>query len=89
MNGNEPAFPEPFLSHPNLALATKPGLSKREYFAAMAMQGLLSNPEYMRELDVSYKIKVITDKNVMLAREAVDMSDELLKQLELVKPQQP
>lgn len=34
-DGNEPAYPD----------RNNPGLSKREYFAAMAMKGLLSDPE--------------------------------------------
>lgn len=61
------------------------GLNKREYFATMAMQGLLSNPQYTQELKDNYNSKVITDANLMCAREAVDMADELLKQLEPLK----
>lgn len=38
-NPNEPIFPH----HSNLGLIA-PGLSKRELFAAMAMQGILANP---------------------------------------------
>lgn len=36
-DGNEPAYPD----------RNNPGLSKREYFAAMAMKGLLSDSEDM------------------------------------------
>jgi hypothetical protein len=55
------------------------GLTKREYIAAMAMQGLVSNHFYLQSLD---KVKnVIPSQNDMLVREAIDMADELLKQL--------
>lgn len=59
------------------------GLTKREYFAAMAMQGMLSNPHYLQMLDINIERKVITNQNIMLCRESLDMADELLKQLEL------
>lgn len=45
MNPNDPAFPckdvGNLLNPPEL-----PGLTKREYFAALAMQGMLSNVQY-------------------------------------------
>jgi len=40
MNANEPAYPN---IGPELPWAQSPGLTKREYFAAMAMQGLLAS----------------------------------------------
>lgn len=46
------------------------GLTKREYFAAMAMQGLCANPLYK---ETNYET---------IARESVSSADELLKQLE-------
>jgi hypothetical protein len=48
---------------------THNGLTKREYFAAMAMQGLLSNGEYKNQM-VSY----VTDYSV-------DFADSLIKEL--------
>jgi hypothetical protein len=33
------------------------GLSKREYFAAMALQGILSNPEFMATMAASVAVK--------------------------------
>ena len=49
------------------------GLTKREYIAAMAMQGILSNPNcepiYQREYDD-------------IAKESIRVSNTLLKQLE-------
>lgn len=44
------------------------GLIKREYFAAMAMQGLCANP-------------AVSD-NANIAKISVSLADELLKQLE-------
>ena len=45
------------------------GLTKREYFAAMAMQGILANTNFISITDYA-------------AKEAILQADELLKQLE-------
>ena len=45
------------------------GLTKREYFAGLAMQGLLSNPERIGTADKYAEI-------------SIEFADELLKQLE-------
>ena len=45
------------------------GLTKREHFAGLAMQGLLANPDY-------------TDEKLRVTIYAVELADELLKQLE-------
>ena len=50
------------------------GLTKREHFAAMAMQGLLGTTHAIENLSSD-----------QLAKEAVDMADELLKALEQSK----
>lgn len=58
---------------------TKPqGLTKREYFAAMAMQGLLSNPDWMREHEGK---KYLLPPEVV-AEVAIDKANALLKALE-------
>jgi len=67
-NGSEAAFP--LISPDGLAINT--GLTKREHIAAMAMQGLLSNPSGYNI--VSWKRTVVED--------AVDLADALLKALE-------
>jgi hypothetical protein len=42
-NPNEPAFSKPAFYHPDGGLdSPNTGLTKREYFAAMALQGLLA-----------------------------------------------
>jgi hypothetical protein len=67
MNANEPAFPEPYINDPHLALSLKPGLTKREYFAAMALMGMdqgYSDPKQAAEMSIRF-------------------ADEFLKQLEL------
>ena len=49
------------------------GLTKREYFAAMAMQGLLARYNFSSDEDV-------------VARNAVDYADALLSELEKPQP---
>jgi hypothetical protein len=83
-NSDKPAYPlaERCLQDDDGLYVRSNGLTKREYFAAMAMQGLLSNPEYIRQLEQSAKVISSFDSNNMLVRESLDMADELLKQLE-------
>ena len=51
------------------------GITKREYFAGLAMQGLIAGRK-----DELYKIDSITIK--MYIKISVELTDELLKQLE-------
>ena len=70
-NGDFPAHPTEYRSQdgtPDMI----PGLTKREYFAAMAMQGLLGN-NIVKDLDLAKE---------MIAADALVYADELLKQLE-------
>jgi hypothetical protein len=53
------------------------GLTKREYFAAKAMQGLLSNPEWMKE----YKGEKYLMQPDIIAEVAIKITDELIKAL--------
>lgn len=76
-NFERPAYPTNGRMHSEMT-----GLTKREMFAMAAMQGLLSNAGYTQGLEANYKNNVITDMNAMAAREAIDMADQLLKQLE-------
>lgn len=55
--------------HPQMAI----GLTKREYFAGLAMQCILSNPEFMD----------LSESGV--SENAIKQADELLKQLEPIK----
>lgn len=48
------------------------GLTKREYFAGLAMQGILSNPNNVPSSNVNFKL---------IAEDACLLADELLRQL--------
>lgn len=72
-NSNEPAFPR----------ATQnmwTGLTKREYFAAMAMQGLLSGLGFVEK---DGQVGLISHEE--LAKPSVDYADALLAELEKEK----
>lgn len=56
------------------------GLTKREYFAAMAMQGLLANPR-LSDLQTMERFNGKT-VGESLAIISIEYADELLKQLE-------
>lgn len=70
-NNHKPAFP----AVEGSTAFYEPGLSKREWLAGMALQGILSNPQ----LDIA------TTKMEIIARDAGALADTLL--LELSKPQ--
>lgn len=65
------------------------GLTKREYFAGLAMQAILSN----RELQICLFMDLESDKKIFpninrqnaIAIHAIKEADELLKQLEKTK----
>lgn len=75
-NQNEPAFPTEYteIEQGERVLFYKDGLTKREYFAGLAMQGICAS---IKELPFGYST---ADMAVMLA-------DALLA--ELAKPQKP
>lgn len=75
-NGDQPIYPDPIRGAEQSIFNQTPdamptGLTKREYFAAMAMQGMLSNELVPNVQDVEYAAGL-----------AVKAADELLKQLE-------
>ena len=51
------------------------GLSKKEYFSVLAMQGLISNPNIVRPKESDKEFKDFSER-------AIKYADELLKQLE-------
>jgi hypothetical protein len=65
-NSNNQAFPVAGSEHHDF----EPGLTKREYLAAMAMQALLSNSN-----------KDYTDLENLLAKRSITYADALLKKL--------
>ena len=74
-NGNTPAFGYGFANEKDHQEV--PGLTKREYFAAMAMQGLLASMA-----EKAARGNWGTEVNE-LANASVKIADELLKQLYL------
>ena len=80
-NKNQPAYP------PNAGWehSEAKGLTKREYFARLAMQGLLSSNG-----DVKYIVKT-NDRDIFtltaqtLAKDAILLADVLLKELDNTK----
>ena len=74
-NGNDSAFSKPaFVSQQGVVDPPQEGLTKREYFAGLAMQGLLRN-HLMIDTMNEYSKDWISKHSILIA-------DELLKQLE-------
>lgn len=67
-NPNDTAFPDQHL--------IGQGLTKREFFAAMAMQGLISN-----WLEIAEITSALKGESLPLCTEAVRLSDKLIKEL--------
>jgi len=74
-NKNEPAFP--IVETKNVDNISF-GLSKREYIAALTLQGILSNAHYINYTSAHVEL-MSCDK---IVAQAVLFTDELLKQLE-------
>lgn len=55
------------------------GLTKREYFAAMALQGIMGNQQLQNKIIVNQSKESIRKT---LSRFSIQLADELLKQLE-------
>ena len=72
MSANDPAYPTP----------TDAGLTKRELFAAMAMQGLLSNPGGPYQSSDTCGWRLVNCTHHQLAMECIDMAYALLEELE-------
>jgi hypothetical protein len=75
-NGEQPITPciikgkQGFGSQPTISDKEVYGLTKREYFAGLAMQGIMTN--------VSYPLGIKTE---IVASKSIELADELLKQL--------
>ena len=73
-HGDSPAFSKSAFYHPDGGLdSPNAGLTKREYFAAMALQGIIANKD---GLDI--KIERIVES-------AVDTADALIEELNKTK----
>ena len=100
-NANQPAFPEvnseiiKIGGEDALNTVTNGGLTKREYFAAMAMQGFI-NTNMVREETMHSKIQRLLGldgwkvKNSYsysnIVKSSVELADKLLAELEKSKP---
>lgn len=73
--GNEPAFPQSE-SVGDVSI-THGGMSLRDYFAAKAMQAIVTNDEMIKRLDRSECYKGITS-GICIAKEAYMLADFLL-----------
>jgi len=78
---NPSAFPEPFVNDPNLAISNTPGMTLRDYFAAKAMQGFLTNNNLGNVLEKS-GAKTMEDADDCIAITAYRLADAMLKQRE-------
>lgn len=87
-NADKPAMPcETYDRHEETMICeTKEytGLTKREYFAAMAMQGAMSTLSTPERSDAMVSIAKATGKSVsqVIALQAIQQADALLKELE-------
>lgn len=80
-HGNDSAFP---VVIPHGGGTEVCGLTRREYFAGLAMQGLLSNLDWLRQVEEATSAKKL-DRNVVpkiATKWAVMAADCLLAQLE-------
>jgi hypothetical protein len=76
-NSKQTAFGYGFTTADGSSHVEEKGLTKREYFAGLAMQGLLSNPEWMKE----YKGEKYLMQSDILAEVAIKTSDTILAKL--------
>ena len=60
------------------------GLTKREYFAGLALQGLLANPQYWKRVykDISTLKSDKDSIECVFAHYSIKIAEELLEQLE-------
>ena len=82
-NADKPINPV-LTQSPSLQNDTSLGLTKREYFSVLAMQGLLANPQYWKRV---YKTlsSLKADKDsieCVFAQFSIKLADEILQQLE-------
>lgn len=78
-NGNAPAMPH--LMKVGDTAKSEGGLTKREYFAGLAMQAMLSNEAALRRFD-KWADENLVDPEVLIADAAIQTSDALLAELD-------
>ena len=82
-NADKPINPV-LTQSPSLQNETSLGLTKREYFAGLAMQGLLANPQYWKRVYKTLSsLKANKDSiECVFTQFSIKLADEILKQLE-------
>ena len=79
-NGKQSAFPLDGEVSNQCGNGTSPtGLTKREYFAGLAMQGLMSNPEFIKGGSFDFESRKTAER---VSRISTKVADELLTQIE-------
>ena len=78
-NKKQTAFGYGFTTADGSSHVEEKGLTKREYFAGLAMQGLLSNPEWMKE----YKGEKYLMQSDIVAEVAIKTADTILAKLSI------
>jgi hypothetical protein len=85
-NKNKPVFPVEVSTDENGNLrgsktstfsGMEMGITKREYFTAKAMQGLLSNPEWMKEFEGQKYLM----QDEVIAKVAINIADVVLAKI--------
>ena len=85
-NGKEPITPctikgrQGWGDKPTISDREVYGLTKREYFAGLAMQGLMSNPNFIKPGSFDFKYSKTAER---VSSISIKVADELLTQLEL------
>jgi len=80
---NDPAFPTLVYDEKSgMPNGHYEGITLRDYFAAKAMQAIISNSDTLREC-INYAIKDNIESNDEVAFKAYAMADAMLKQREL------
>ena len=82
-NADEPINPI-LTQSPSLQNETSLGLTKIEYFAGLAIQGLLANPQYWKRVykDISTLKSDKDSIECVFAHYSIKIAEELLEQLE-------
>lgn len=78
-NSKQTAFGYGFTTADGSSHVEEKGLTKREYLVGLAMQGLLSNPEWMKE----YKGKKYLMQSDIIAEVAIKTADTILAKLSI------
>jgi len=78
ITGNEPAFSKAAFYHPDGGVdSPQEGMSIRQYYAGLAMQGLVANPQHRK----IYQGESYLMPSEVYAEQAVSLANALIKEL--------